>query len=153
RQPLIAVLLLALARPAPAAPPGQAPSPEAVEFFERKVRPVLVEHCFRCHSAKAKKLKGKLRVDSRAALLAGGERGPALVPGSPEKSRLIEALSYKDVDLQMPPRAKLPDAALADLSAWVRMGAPWPGTDGASGTAGKGGFDLLGRKRAHWAWR
>ena len=73
-----------------------------------------------------KPAKGGLRLDSRAALLKGGDSGPALVPGQPDKSRLIEAIAYKNVDLQMPPRGKLPDAAIADLTAWVKMGAPWP---------------------------
>jgi cytochrome c553 len=123
-----------------------------VEFFEKKVRPVLVEHCYSCHSAGAKKLRGGLHADSRAALLKGGDTGPALVPGAPEKSRLIAAIRYKDVDLQMPPRAKLPDAAIADLTAWVKMGAPWP-AEKANATAGKGVFDLARRQREHWCWQ
>src|SRR5687767_11641060 len=90
-----------------------------VTFFETKVRPVLAEHCYACHSAKAKKLKAGLRLDSREAMLKGGDTGPALVPGAPEKSLLIDAISYKNVDLTMPPKGKLPDAILADLTAWV----------------------------------
>lgn len=128
------------------------PTAEQIEFFEKKVRPVLVEQCGNCHSADAPKLKGGLRVDSRAALLAGGENGPAIVPGRPEKSRLIEAIGYKNVDLQMPPKAKLPDAAIADLTAWVKMGAPWPGMPEAT-VAGKQAFDIDKRKASHWAWK
>jgi hypothetical protein len=124
------------------------------DFFETNVRPVLAEHCYRCHSAQAKKLRGGLRVDSREALLAGGDSGPALVPGQPEKSRLIEAITYKNVELQMPPRGKLPDSALADLTAWVRMGAPWPKQPASVETSiTSSGFDLIERKRAHWAWQ
>src|SRR5437588_5973834 len=80
-------------------------------FFEAKVRPVLVEQCHGCHSAKAPKLKGGLRLDGRAALLAGGDGGPAVVPGDPARSRLIEAIHYQNVDLRMPPKGKLPEAA------------------------------------------
>src|SRR4051812_13415594 len=116
-----AALALAFTAPARAAGPDAA----ALEFFEKKVRPVLVEHCSKCHSAEAKKLKGGLRLDSRAALLQGGDSGPGLVPGDPDRSRLIEAVGYKNVDLQMPPRGKLSDAAIADLTRWVQDGAPW----------------------------
>lgn len=125
-----------------------------VELFEKKIRPVLVEHCYKCHSAQAKKPKGGLFVDSRAALLKGGDSGPAIVPGRPEKSRFIEAIGYKDVELRMPPRAKLPETAITDLTAWVKNGAPWPGVDNAAkaGTA-RAEFDLPQRKAKHWAWR
>ena len=83
----------------------------------------------------AKKVKGKLLLDSRAGLLKGGEGGAVVVPGQPEKSRLIEAIGYKNVDLQMPPRAKLPDAVIADFTAWVKMGAPWGKEIGRQRTA------------------
>src|SRR6476660_1990406 len=92
----IAFALLALAAPLRAADP----TPEQTEFFEAKVRPVLAEHCYACHSAAAKKLKGGLRVDGRALLLTGGDGGPAIVPGDPAKSKLIEAVRYKNPDLQ-----------------------------------------------------
>jgi mono/diheme cytochrome c family protein len=128
---------------------------EQIEFFEKKIRPILVQHCYGCHSTKAKKLKGELRLDSRAAALKGGESGPALVAGHPEKSRLIEALRYKDVDLQMPPAGKLPDAIIAEVATWIAMGAPWPTeTGGAETTApAKAVFDLHKRKRDHWSWQ
>ena len=93
---------------------------DGMEFFETKIRPVLVEHCYECHSAKAKKVRGGLRLDSRARLLAGGDRGPAVVPGDPDKSLLLEAVGYKNPDLQMPKDGKLPDAVIADLAAWVK---------------------------------
>jgi hypothetical protein len=127
-------------------------TPDGVEFFEKKVRPVLAEHCYRCHSAQAKKPKGSLRLDSRAALLKGGDNGPALVPGRPERSRLIDAVRYTNVDLHMPPRGKLPEQTITDLTAWVRMGAPWPGEGTAAAVAVKD-FDLQARKRQHWAWQ
>src|SRR5262245_50142894 len=97
-------------------------------FFERKVRPVLVEHCYGCHSAQAKKQRGGLLLDSREGLRKGGDLGPALVPGRPEQSRLIRAVRYGDEDLRMPPKGKLPATVVADLEAWVKMGAPDPRT-------------------------
>jgi hypothetical protein len=106
------------------APAAQADD-KGVEFFEKKVRPVLVEHCYRCHSKEFKKNRGGLRVDSRAALLAGGDTRPAVVPGKPEQSLLIEALSHKG-DVKMPPDKPLSAQAVADLTAWVKMGAPAP---------------------------
>jgi cytochrome c553 len=130
------------------------PALEGVEFFEKKVRPVLAEHCFKCHAADAKKIKGGLLLDSRAGLFKGGDSGAAVVPGQPEKSRLIEAIGYKNVDLQMPPKGKLPETVLADLAAWIKMGAPWPQPDGSQGdSTSKNTFDLNQRKREHWAWQ
>ena len=100
------------------------PSKEDIEFFENKVRPVLVDNCFSCHSSKAPKLKGGLSVEFRDALLKGGETGPAIVPGAPEKSLLITAVKYKDADLLMPPKDKrLTDQQIADLEVWIRHGA------------------------------
>src|SRR5262245_12052166 len=97
---------------------------DATAFFEKKVRPVLVQHCFSCHGPQ--KQRGGLRLDSAEAIRKGGELGPALVPGKPEESRLVHAIRYKN-DLKMPPNGKLPDAVIADRTAWVGMGAPWPG--------------------------
>src|SRR5215218_1414903 len=110
------ILLAALAIPALAADDAGA------QFFESKVRPLLADHCYSCHSSQAKKLKASLRLDSRDGALKGGESGPALIPGSPEKSRLIESVTYKNVDLQMPPKDKLSDQQIADLTTWVKMG-------------------------------
>ena len=100
------------------------------EFFEQKVRPVLVERCYKCHSAEAEKVKGGLRLDSREGWRSGGESGPAIIPGEPDKSLLIKAVRYLDKDLQMPPKdQKLSEAQIADLVAWVKMGAPDPRTN------------------------
>ncbi len=128
------------------------PTPEAAEFFEKKIRPVLIESCWKCHSAEAKKLKGGLRLDSRAGLLKGGDTGPSLVPEHPEKSKLIEAVGYKNADLLMPPKGMLAPAVIADLTKWVQMGAPWPGSETSTGDK-KDAFDLAKRKREHWAWQ
>jgi hypothetical protein len=143
---LLAALLAASA-------PAADPTPEQAEFFETKVRPVLVEHCYKCHSAETKKEpKGGLRVDGRARLLQGGDGGPAVVPGDPARSKLVEAVRYANPDLQMPPKAKLPAAVVADLEKWVKDGAHWPG-DAAAAPAGKSEFDLHKRKAEHWAWQ
>jgi hypothetical protein len=142
---LAGLLLLALAVPC------RASGPE--EFFETRVRPVLVKHCHSCHSARAKKKRGGLLLDSRKALLAGGDSGPALDLTQPEKSRLLEAVRYANVDLQMPPRGKLPASTVADLTAWVKQGAPWPEEKVAARAGREEKFDLLKRKREHWAWR
>ncbi|HZU36231.1 MAG TPA: c-type cytochrome domain-containing protein, partial [Gemmataceae bacterium] len=99
---------------------AQTATPAGIEFFEKKVRPVLVESCYRCHSTKAKHVKGGLRLDSRAALLQGGDSGPAVMPGQPTKSKLIQAVGYTDADLHMPPRGKLPAQTIADLTRWVQ---------------------------------
>jgi hypothetical protein len=103
------------------------PDPAGAEFFEKKIRPLLVEKCHKCHSTQAKKQKGGLLLDSRAGLLKGGDSGPALVPGQPEKSLLIEAVRYQNGQLQMPPSSKLPDSAVALLQEWIKRGAPFPG--------------------------
>lgn len=123
-----------------------------IEFFEKKVRPVLVANCHSCHSASAKKLKGGLRLDSRAALLKGGDSGAALAPGNPDKSRIIDAIQYENVELQMPPKGKLPAEVISDLTAWVRMGAPWPAEAGPGNSTSES-YNLAERKRSHWAWQ
>jgi hypothetical protein len=145
--------LTALAAAYAAAGGGKAADPADLEFFEKKVRPILAEHCYQCHSEKAKSPKGGLRVDGRDFLLKGGDSGPAVVPGRPEKSRLVEAVSYRNTELQMPPRGKLPDAALADLREWVQRGAPWPEEGGTGTAAPRDGIDVARRMREHWAWR
>ena len=87
-------------------------NPDQNEFFEKKVRPILVERCYKCHSAQSEKLKGGLLLDSREGALKGGDDGPVLRPGAPENSKLIQAVRYDNADLQMPPKGKLPDAEI-----------------------------------------
>lgn len=99
------------------------PESGSIEFFEKKIRPVLVDRCYSCHSAEAEKLKAGLHVDSRAGLLKGGDSGPAIVPGDPEKSLLITAIRWSDDDMAMPPKEKLPQEVIADFEKWVREGA------------------------------
>ena len=103
--------------------------PAAVEFFENKIRPVLAENCYSCHSQKSEKVKGGLFLDTKGGLLKGGDNGPAIVAGDPEKSLLIKAIRYTDANLQMPPKdKKLSTEQIADFEAWVKMGAPDPRT-------------------------
>src|SRR3954471_669374 len=110
---IMPLLTLALAGRAHAAGGGE-------EFFEKKIRPVLVENCFKCHSASSEKLKGALKLDSREAALRGGDSGkPAIAPGEPEKSLLIEAVKYGNADLQMPPKKRLTAQQIGDLVEWV----------------------------------
>lgn len=123
-----------------------------LEFFEKKIRPVLAEHCYKCHSADAKKLKGDLMLDHRAGVFKGGDTGPAIVSGKPEQSLLIEAIEYDNVDLEMPPRGKLSDHQIADFTEWVKRGAPWP-KEAAVGPGAREQFDLPKRKAEHWAWQ
>ena len=131
------------------------PSHEQTEFFEKRIRPVFVEHCNKCHSADAKKIKGGLRLDSREALLTGGDSGAALVPGKPDESLLLKAVRHLDADLKMPPpkeEPKLADTVIADLAAWVAQGAVWPA--GAAPVVVAAKFDLGARKeRLPWIWQ
>ena len=123
---------------------------KGVEFFESRIRPVLVSKCLSCHSqdaAKAKKLKGKLLLDSRAGVLAGGESGSAIVPGQPERSLLIQAMRHQS--LEMPPDERLNENIIRDFVKWIELGAPDP-RDGRQ-------IDLrvvdLQTGRQHWAFR
>jgi hypothetical protein len=125
-------LLLVVCGQASLAAPPEKPDAEGVEFFEKKVRPVLVKHCYSCHSAEAKKIKGELRLDTREATRKGGATGPAVIPGDPAKSLLIRAVKHLDGVEAMPPEKKLPKEVVADLEAWVMMGAPDP-RDGGTG--------------------
>src|ERR1051325_1750508 len=122
------------------------------EFFEKKIRPLLVENCYKCHSATSEKLKGGFRLDSKELALKGGESGKlAIVPGDPEKSLFIEAVRYNNTDLQMPPKKKLSQQQIDDLTTWVKMGAPWPADKPVEAVA-KPKFDLKERAK-HWAFQ
>ena len=99
-------------------------TPEQVSFFEKEVQPVLEERCFKCHGDK-KKVKGSLRLSTRANVLKGGVVGPAVSLENPEKSLILEMISYKDDEHEMPPRGKLPQAEIDLITRWVKMGLPW----------------------------
>lgn len=108
--------------------PGAAFADEAgLAFFESKIRPVLIEHCYRCHSVETDESKGGLLLDSRAAIRAGGERGAAVAPGDPDKSLILAALTHADPDFAMPPKKpRLPADVIADFRVWIEAGAPDP---------------------------
>ena len=129
---------------------AQAQTPD-IEFFEKKIRPVLAEKCYACHNSKAKSPMGGLALDTRASTLKGGASGPAIVPGKPEESRLIKALRYTDATLKMPPTGKLPDGMIAEIEKWVEMGAPDPRQDAAPARAAKGIDFEKGKK--WWAFQ
>ncbi len=119
------------------------------EFFEKSVRPILANHCFECHGPK--KQKAGLRLDSREAMLAGGDTGPAIVPGHAEQSLLIKAIGYKD-EPQMPPKGPLGPEQVATLTAWIKQGAPWPQA-GATIRPKDSGFKITPEDRAFWAFQ
>ncbi|MGE3313444.1 MAG: DUF1549 domain-containing protein, partial [Limisphaerales bacterium] len=106
--------------------PGIGGVSEGTDFFRRKVEPLLRDHCFECHSHESGKMKGGLALDSRSGWSEGGSHGPALVPGDPDRSRLIQAIRRADAETAMPPKSPLPSEAVAILEAWVRSGAPDP---------------------------
>ena len=104
-----------------------------LEFFEKRIRPVLVERCFKCHSSEAAKAKGGLRLDRKASVVEGGDSGTAVVPGKPEESLLIKAIQWTGVVSEMPPDSKLPDQVIADFREWVRLGAAFPADTAPAG--------------------
>ncbi len=128
---------------------GDEPSAAQLKFFEEQVRPLLVEHCQRCHGDQ--KQKGHLRLDSLASILKGGDGGPAVEPGKPDESLLVEAINYDG--LEMPPTGKLDDAQVAVLTRWVAMGAPWPAADRDRPRQATGAAKITDSDRAFWAFR
>jgi hypothetical protein len=128
--------------------PAGASDADGIAFFEKRVRPLLVKHCYSCHSAEAKKLKGELLLDTRAGVLKGGTSGPAVVPGDPGKSLLVKLVRHADESERMPPKEKLSAAEIADLETWVKMGAPDPRTGAAAAKA----LDLA-KAKEFWSFR
>ena len=141
-----AILALSLAPAAFA----QAPTPQASEFFEKKVRPLLVDNCISCHGDS--KANGGLRLDSLAGLIKGGDSGTALVPGNASKSRIIKAISYTG-ELKMPPSGKMSAEAIATLTQWVTMGAPWPGAKPTAPQAANGEYVIPEELRNWWSFK
>ena len=129
---------------------GAAPTAAQIEFFETDVRPLLAEHCYQCHSSKAKPVFAKLHLDSPGGLARGSESGPVVVPGKPDESRLIQAV--RGELMQMPPTGKLAAGKIATLVEWVEMGAPWPAEEDQASESAASEFDLETRRQAHWAW-
>jgi hypothetical protein len=142
---LVLVAIIAPSRAAAAIDPAQ------LEFFEQKIRPLFVDNCYECHSLQSKKNKGGLLLDTREGLLKGGDTGPAIVPGDPEKSLLIKAVRYTDENLQMPPKKKkLPDEKISYLVEWIKMGAPDPRAPATVANSRDG----INKKAAqHWSFQ
>ena len=136
-------------------PVGRAPDSEQAEFFESTIRPLLADNCHACHSARVDTPFGGLRVDSREGLLAGGDSGPAVVPGRPAESALVQRLHGRP--MLMPPTGPLGGDEIEALTRWVAMGAPWPEATVTAAAAAdppdpSAPFDLPERRRTHWAW-
>jgi len=123
---------------------------DGLAFFEKRIRPVLVKHCYECHSAESKKLKGGLRVDSVAHLFQGGDSGPLLVKGRAKESLIIESLKYESGE--MPPSGKLPDSIIADFERWIELGAPAPQDSVVPKIAAPKKIDF-NAARKHWAYQ
>ena len=140
----VAAATLSAAPPISAAEPG----PEQLEFFEKRIRPILVEHCYACHGGGEKKTTGGLRLDARQGWETGGDSGPAIVPGKPDESLLIQAVRY-DSGLEMPPAGKLPEALVRDLEQWVADGAADPRSGEAIGPKSAAAV----KAEDHWAYQ
>lgn len=125
-----------------------------LEFFENRVRPLLAKHCYECHSAKSETLQASLRLDARSHLLKGGDTGPAVEPGNPDESLLIQSVRWEAYE--MPPRGKLKNAEVEVLVRWIEDGAVWP-RDQAQATESKSPngpvYDYAKWRREHWAFR
>ena len=124
---------------------------EQLEFFENKVRPLLIDKCYSCHGPESKPLEGGLNLSSRKGLLSGGDTGPAIVVGAPDESLLIDVVNYGDV-YEMPPDTKMSAEEIGILTKWVKDGAAWPET-GESEEVVRESFDLQSRKDSHWVWK
>ena len=148
----LAILLFAGAAPSQPTAPAAGPDPAQVEFFEKKVRPILADHCYHCHSADTKPAGG-LRSDDRNGLLTGGNKGPAVVPGAPGKSLLITRVTQKDEKKRMPLEGKhLNDEQVETLTKWIKDGAVWPAVR-VPGSLGKPKPEYEKLKKEHWAFQ
>lgn len=127
------------------------PTAEGIRFFESKIRPVLKEQCYRCHSSDGQGVRGGLSVASRDGLLTGGESGPAIVPGDPEQSVLWNAINYRD--FSMPPKSKLPPETIADFRTWIEMGAPDPRVAATEVVKSRVTTEDIERGRQFWSFK
>lgn len=122
-----------------------------LDFFNTKIKPTLQQKCFSCHSHESKKNKGGLVLDSLAGMLEGGESGAAIVVGNPEKSKLVEAISHKNQEFKMPPKGKLSDQEISDISTWIKKGAQWPAA--ADNSAKRNPGKITEEDRRWWAFQ
>ncbi|HEV7223218.1 MAG TPA: DUF1549 domain-containing protein, partial [Pirellulales bacterium] len=132
-------------------PDPKGPDPKGIEFFEQSIRPLLVQRCYKCHSAKSQPLRGGLMLDTRAAWQRGGDSGPAIVPGDPDASLVVKAVRYDNDEVQMPPDGKLPEREIASLVEWIKLGAPDPREGDSTPVARKSVSLEEGRTR--WAFQ
>ncbi|MCB1077493.1 MAG: hypothetical protein KDM64_06650, partial [Verrucomicrobiae bacterium] len=121
-------------------------------FFEKEIRPILIERCYECHSSESGKTKGGLALDTREGWSHGGDSGPAIVPGKPDESLLVEAIRYENADVEMPPKGKLRENEIALLTQWVGRGAPDPRTESATKARGNRVIDIE-TGRQFWSFR
>ncbi|MCO6046978.1 PSD1 and planctomycete cytochrome C domain-containing protein [Aeoliella sp. ICT_H6.2] len=124
----------------------------SLEFYEAKIRPILVNRCYECHDGENAEGAANLRLDYRGGWQTGGDSGPAIAADKPEQSLLLRAISYDDPDLQMPPRSKMPDREIELLRQWIASGAIAPDTE-PSKEGGSQAIDIQARRDAHWAWQ
>ena len=124
-------------------------SREEINFFETKIRPILVQNCYKCHSKDSEKVKGGLLLDNAANTQKGGDSGPAVVPNDLDKSLLYKSIAYKDKDLQMPPSGKLSESVIKDFETWIKMGAPDPRSGTVQSASGK--LDEIVKN--HWSYQ
>ena len=127
-------------------------SPESIQFFENRIRPLFSNNCLECHNEK--KHKGNLLLSSRETILKGGDSGASIKLGNPKESLLIEAIKYTNADLQMPPKKKLGKQEIADLEKWIRLGAPWPNSNEiATKIKPEHKFSITEKDRKYWAFQ
>ncbi|MFN9717952.1 MAG: DUF1549 domain-containing protein, partial [Planctomycetota bacterium] len=119
-----------------------------LSFFETNIRPVLVQHCYECHAADAKIVRGGLQLDSKVATLKGGDSGASIIPGKPEDSLLISAIKHES--LAMPPKSKLPDHVIADFETWIRDGAVDPREEARPAKLPPVDYEAA---KSHWAFQ
>jgi len=149
---LAAILLVAVIPPSVSGQPAPGTDAAGVEYFEKKVRPILVDNCYSCHSADTKP-SGGLRVDDKNGLLQGGNTGPAIVPGQPDKSLLLKRVTLADAKRRMPIEGQhLSDEQVAILTKWIKDGAAWPAVR-VPAALGKPKPIYEKLKREHWAWQ
>jgi mono/diheme cytochrome c family protein len=127
------------------------PTKSQVDFFEKTIRPLLLAHCFECHAGV--KHKGGLRLDTREAMMAGGDSGHAIVPGKPEESLVVKAINHND-EPKMPPKTKLKPEQIAALTKWIKEGAVWPTTDAQVRVVPTGNeFKITQKDREFWSFK
>jgi hypothetical protein len=147
-----AVILAGLSHFSLSAAPAVPQAPEHIEFFEKRIRPILADHCYSCHSADTKP-SGELRVDDRNGLLVGGKTGPAVVVGEPDKSLLLQRILTSDKKKHMPKEGDpLTELEIADLKTWIQNGVAWP-HERIPASIGRTRPDYEKLKAGHWAWQ